>query len=372
MNKLKYLIAVILVCSVSKIGISKEESDSLRSVNFLGQAYSYLEVEPDSALHYADEVLKIQGVSESNVNHINALTIKGIVYKNKGFYDLASKAYIEALNKAINSNDFGRVSVCLNNIGVIYKVQENYEQALLYFESSLEIEKFLDNELQLSIRHYNIGEAYLEIDSLSLAELYFTNSLIIEERNNNKEGIQFGYFGLGQVDFRNGNLETAKQKYWKALRYGSGTLDQEVGFNLANGLGELHKEEGNLDSAIFFFNLICRDDKKDEFKDLWMSSSKNLSEVYGKRGDYELAYEYCAIHDSLNASITKSISNQKIEELGYLYDLEQKQRQIDLLQFQQNEAAVRGELNKDIIVFIISSILIVILSIFIKVRQSKR
>ena len=370
MSKLIYFLLYVLVCSSTNFGFS--QSDSLMSLTFLERAYSNLESEPDSALYFADEVLKIQGVSKSNVNHINALTIKGIVYKNKGYYDLASKAYIKALNTAINSNDYGRVSVCLNNIGVIYKVQENYEQALIYFEKSLEMEKYLDNELQLSIRHYNIGEVYLDLDSLSLAELYFTNSLIIEERHGNKAGIQYGYYGLGQVELKKGNFKASQRKFWKALKYGSGTIDQEVGFNIVNGLGELHKSQGNLDSAIYFFNLICEDDKKVEFKEIWMSATKSLSKVYEKLETFELAYEACAIHDSLNASITKSISNQKIEELGYMYDVEQKQRQIDLLQFQQNEQKVKSELNRDIIVFIISSILIVILSIFIKIRQAKK
>lgn len=353
-------------------GFSQMESDSLKSLGFLNKAYSNIELQPDSALYYADEVLKIQGVTESSVNHINALTLKGIVYKNKGFYDLASKAYIESLNKAINSNDFGRVSVCLNNIGVIYKVQENYEQALLYFERSLEIEKSLDAELQLSIRHYNIGEVYLELDSLSLAELYFTNSLIIEERNAHKEGIQYGYFGLGQVDFKKGELGSAYQKYWKALNYGVGSAETEIGFNLVNSLGEVHMAQNNLDSALFFFLEIEGSSKKEEFKDVWMKATKNLADSYSKKEDFKSAFTYCAIHDSLNASITKSISNQKIEELGYLFDLEQKQRQIDLLQFQQNQSEVKSKLNKDIIIFIISSILIVILAIFIKVKQTKK
>jgi tetratricopeptide (TPR) repeat protein len=368
---MRYL-AFLCLLSLPLTAAAVEASDSLKSINFLKKAYENLELQPDSALFYADEVLKIQGVSKSSVNHINALTLKGIIYKNKGFYDLASKAYVEALNKAINSNDFGRVSVCLNNIGVIYKAQENYSQALIYFEKSLEIEKSLDNDLQLSIRHYNIGEVYLELDSLSLAELYFTNSLIIEERNSNNEGVIYGNYGLGQVDLKRKDYESANQKFWKAINSLDTTGESEIGFNLSNSMGEMHLYQGELDSAIFYFEAINESDKKTEFKDVWMSSAKNLADVFAVKNNFEQAYNYCAIHDSLNASITKSISNQKIEELGYMFDLEQKQRQIDLLRFQQNQSAVKGKLNRDIIIFIISSILIVVLAIFFKIRQAKQ
>lgn len=370
LKSISKMLFIIYIMMTSQTAFSALEGDSLRSLKLLGGALSNVQTQPDSALYYSDEVLKIQGVTGSNVNHINALTLKGIVYKNKGFYDLASDAYVKALNKAINSNDYARVSVCLNNIGVIYKTQKNYEQALFYFQKSLEIEKNLDNELQLSIRHYNLGEVYLEMDSLSLAELYFTNSLIIEEQNENLEGIIYGNYGLGLIETKRNNFKAAHNRL-EFAKNELKSLDSELGFNILNAIGSLHLKESNIDAAINCLEIVNKSPKKNEFTTIWMESAHNLAKAYAKKGNFQKAYKYATIHDSLNIVLSKSISNQKIEELSYLYDLEQKQRKIDLLEFNQRKIEVKEKLNKDIIVFIISSILFVIGAVIIRIRQVK-
>lgn len=141
---------------------------------------------------------------------VNAFTLLGIINKNRGYLISSVENYLHALKIAENLADEGRISACLNNIGVIYQLQKNYKTAISYFMKSLVIEEKGSNALQRSIRYYNLAECYSKIDSLDLAISFYTNSLLIEEKHQQNEGVLYAYLGIAAVYLKiNNTYQTA-------------------------------------------------------------------------------------------------------------------------------------------------------------------
>lgn len=338
--------------------------DNTTSDHFLNKAYSCIVTSPDSALHYADSVLaNNQALFEQR---INAFTIKGIVYKNKGFYDLATNNYINALQNAVQSNDKGRISVCLNNIGVIFKAQKNYPLAVKYFKESIKIEEPLNNPLQASIRYYNLAETYLEQDSTLLANLYFTKSMLIEEQESNLEGIIYGNYGLALVELKRENLATAKKQMLTSLAMIDSSSFVEIKFNITNALGKIYALENSLDSSNHYFQMIQNYDRKNDFLEMWIASCDGLAKNHYELMHYKKAYDYKNTHDSLNTNMLNVIANQKIEELSYLYNFSIKEKEIAQLKHNKQSLTEKKEMANDLLIFILFSVFLVLIALIIR------
>jgi tetratricopeptide (TPR) repeat protein len=359
-------VLLFTLCIYSMLIFAQEESENTELDFFLIKAYASIESFPDSALNYADSVLLTKEKNATLVQRINAHTIKGIVYKNKGFYDLATNNYISALQNAILSNDQGRVSVCLNNIGVIFKIQKNYPLAVRYFKQSIKIEETLNNPLQVSIRYYNLGETFLEQDSTLLANLYFTKSLLIEEEENNLEGIIYGNYGLALVEKKRKNLTVSKKQMQASLAMIDSSSFIEIKFNLTNALGEIFALENQLDSSNLYYEMIQNYENKNEFLTMWIASSDGLAKNHYNLKHYKVAYDYKSVHDSLHSNMLEVISKQKIEELSYLYNFSLQEKEISQLKHNKQRLIEKKEMTGDLLIFILFSVFLVLIALIIR------
>lgn len=183
---------------------NKNELKNLDSLAFVTLQQNKPDLEKIS-----NKFLKVALRSKPSKYLINALILKGIINKNRGFYLSSLDYYIKALESSKKIKDQKRESTCYNNIATVYSLQSNYPKAIEYFEKSLELEKKFKNQLQISIRYFNLGDCYNAIDSLDLALSYYNSSLILEKKLNNKEGVFFAEHGIAEVYLKNGRLDDA-------------------------------------------------------------------------------------------------------------------------------------------------------------------
>ena len=146
MKRVVYILSVILAITLSvKNCYSQLNRRNISDLDSI--AFTALEQNSDSTSIYAHLLLEESENQKAYLYKINALTILGIVNKEKGYYVTALNHYLNALNTAEFSNDLPRVSACYNNIGQIYQLQQNYVKANSYYHLSLNIEDSLSNPL---------------------------------------------------------------------------------------------------------------------------------------------------------------------------------------------------------------------------------
>lgn len=300
-------------------------------------AFSSLENNSPNAQFDAENLLKESLKVKPSFYRVNAYTILGILNKNRGFYISALDLYLKALNAADIIRDNPRKSACFNNIGMIYQLQEKYEQAIHYFNLSLELEKKLNQPLQQSIRYYNIGESYKELDSLDLALTYFNNSLIIEQKAKNLEGIIFAELGICDIYIKIKRLTEADlmlQKIQGQIK--PSYIEENIIFNKLKAAFLI--AEGNYTAAYPYLNNGEALAKKYDFQTYLLSIYKLQIALLKSQDNWKGAsdkYEqYVKLNDELNSI---HVRNQ-VDDLTFRNEMTKKELEIELVQEERDLA----------------------------------
>ena len=297
------------------------------------------------AVEYAKLALeKSKSIHDKN-REFDALILQGILFKNLGEYEKAVTNYLLALDIAKKQNDDRKKSVCYNNIGSVYQAQGSLDNALEYYKKSLEIEETIGNKAEVSLRYYNLGTVYELKDSLDLAYTYYYNSLLHEQTLNNKEGIYFALYGLSGVDIKRANYAQAEEHLNKALDI-AGDLHDDAGIAICLiERGKLLKAQNRLNLAEADIRESIRYASKVDFKNEIREAYFQLSDIYAKQQQFELAFEFQRRFIALNDSLSSVEVNTKIAEIEARYQISEKEKEIEFLI--EKEKLLRKQTNSE-------------------------
>lgn len=289
---------------------------------------------------------------------INAYTVSGIVNKNKGFYVTALDNYLKASKISLELKDEGRYSASLNNIGIIYVLQENYSKAIYYFNKSLEIEEGRKDPLQKSIRYFNLGDCYKELGKYNEAIGFYTNSLLIENNLKNKVGIIYAQLGLAEVYLSTKRIADAEQALAEIEKM-KDAFDSESKVLFLRMKGKLSKKKLEFEAAEKFFMEAKDLSERNELINEQVKVTQNLSELFELKKDYKKALKYSKEFLNLNNTLKSNHIKNQLEEMIYQQEIQQKELEITYLKEQKelakkNENAVRKLRQFDIKIAIFS------------------
>lgn len=289
---------------------------------------------------------------------INAYTVSGIVNKNKGFYVTALDNYLKASKISLELKDEGRYSASLNNIGIIYVLQENYSKAIYYFNKSLEIEEGRKDPLQKSIRYFNLGDCYKELGKYNEAIGFYTNSLLIENKLKNKVGIIYAQLGLAEVYLSTKRIADAEQALAEIEKM-KDAFDSESKVLFLRMKGKLSKKKLEFEAAEKFFMEAKDLSERNELINEQVKVTQNLSELFELKKDYKKALKYSKEFLNLNNTLKSNHIKNQLEEMIYQQEIQQKELEIIYLKEQKelakkNENAVRKLRQFDIKIAIFS------------------
>lgn len=104
-----------------------------------------------------------------------AMNAIGIMYKNQGKYEEALKNYLEVIPIADKINNKKLLLAVYGNIGNVYQSKGIYDKALEYFQKSIQISNALNVPFETAKQQVNIGNTYNSLKD-------FKNSLINLEK----------------------------------------------------------------------------------------------------------------------------------------------------------------------------------------------
>jgi tetratricopeptide (TPR) repeat protein len=310
------------------------------------------------AIVYANAFLEATK-KKKTIYTVNAHTLLGILYKDRGMYVTSLKHYLSASEIAKKLKDMPRVSVCLNNIGSIYQLQGNYEKAKSYFHESLKIEDSLNVREQKSIRFFNLAEIYREQDSTDLALSNYNNSLQIEESLKNTAGIAYALIGIADVYIklkRTTDAEITLARVENQLPDLSADLRILLYFNK----GKLLAEKELFSEALSNFNNAIREGEQYGIFIHHLNLLEYKIKVLKKLENYpELVRSYESYLTILGKQNSAAIKNQ-LNDLSYQNDINQKELEIKLLSEERDMAKKNSEsvskinrLTRNIIIFLV-------------------
>ena len=233
-------------------------------------------------------VLKTAKEDTVKVNSLNLLCWQ---YIDISDYEIAMKNAEYALVLADRLKYKKGIADSYNNIGIMHKLQSNYPEALENYLASLKICEEIGDKQGIGFSYTNIGQVYELLDNYPEALKNYLASLKTFEEIGEKEGIAGSYNDLGSINIHLANFQDAR-KY------------------LEDGLA-LSKKIGTKSSIQYSYECLSRLDSVE--------------------GNFAQSLEHYKMYTLYKDSLLNEESNNQIAQMKIQYETEKKNREIELL-----------------------------------------
>jgi signal transduction histidine kinase/Flp pilus assembly protein TadD len=235
-------------------------------------------------------------------------------------YQQAIESYEDALGFA-GPDDKPMYALVLKNTGNIYNdtkfTGHNAERAVEYYQKSLSAYTELGDTINIAGLHVNMGLVYENQNDLDNARRQYAQAIAMQNRYGLKADVVNSYLNLGNVLLKKGDTPEAKQSYLR-------------GFEIAASIGN-----------------------KGGYRNL----ARKLSVCLEKEKQYQEAYRFFQLYDSVDQIIYNDQTTATIKELETKYGTEKKQAEINLRTQQRDSVMITL-----IVVLVMTTIIVLIYS----------
>lgn len=344
--------------------------DSLVSLN--EYALSLIYINPDSAHYLADMAYKISFKQKDPLGiALSISTIAGVNWA-QAEYNLALKAYFDALSKYEVLQDTTGILRCYNNIAEVYKKLENYVNAKRYLYKAQELHTLFFLEKFLVLNSLNLAELYLEEKNYDSVTHYLKKAKTAPSNQ-----LTIRYYATINYDYALLNKDTSNFDLANIF------IEECIGFakmeNNERRLAEAYNIKGEIlielnqhQQAIDVFKKALKIAIKLKHEHLELRIQKNLYVLDFEKGKTINALTHILRYAELRDKIyTTSISRQSAE-FEKAYEFEKIEKENSVLQLKQNinDSIIKYQIGFIILALIALSIAVYFLVIINKQRRS--
>jgi signal transduction histidine kinase/Tfp pilus assembly protein PilF len=270
--------------------------------------------------------------------YITLLTDLGKIFSDRGEYELALNNLYDALRLSQLKNYETETYIIRTRIGWVNFHLGDLQQALSLANESLKTrpKKLLTGDLANALTLK--GVVLTDLNKFAEAKKSLDTVQIIFEKAKNVKGLSETFMNLGA-------LEAKLQHYSKALNYYNESLrlaeqvSYSYGLAWSNwGIGDIHFKQGNYSTAAQFLDrseFFCR---KIHANELLIFNFETRRDLLAAQQDYEESLRYSIMAGQLKDSIHRTDVARRFVNLEKIQEIEQRDRNIQVLQ-QQKEIA---------------------------------
>jgi len=377
-------ILVLLILFLPLLGYSQEKKSKASSsakkerssVNsLLDNAEKASEAEPEKALDYLDEALKTsiqQGdkigeantyITLGNINAQQGLYTQAITFYTKALplyqtekqykqitstrkllgeayeknkqYTLALEQYKIALKEAEVYKDEQEVLALKNSIANIYTLQGKTDDALTIYKEVLTKEQKQNNRGGEIDANNNIGDVYIQQNKIEQAKGYYENSQAIAIEDQDEEKLTTSYDKIINTYKLEGNASDELTLRLKKAELNQKNNDQSALSLEYLEIGKVYLRQSKLQEALSYITKSLTLSKKLGLLGYQAEAHERIAYVYKKQNNYSKALEHFETYDLLKDSLLQSNFSKRNTISTYSDELTTKQKQIDLLEKDQ-------------------------------------
>jgi tetratricopeptide (TPR) repeat protein len=303
---------------------------------------SFYEQNFHAGLKLAKEALALSKKIGYKKGECSSLFQMGNQYLTVSNSTMALHYFLEALKISEEINDKASRGACYMAIGLIYKEQGDYPNALGYLQKA-ESSKPDDKEpadlaYGMALLYVNFGDVYLRMNQQDSALKYFLRSYEFFNSADIQYQLNLALNGLGSVQLRMGNTEIALGYYRQAVRNAVAHEDTVGLSDTYLLMAQLFEKEGQRDSSIIYGEMAIENAQRvNAFKNV-SEAGRLLSRQYNDRDD-KLALRYLVIAQLANDSL---FNTQKITQLQNMF-LSEADREASNAEKEQHAAEQRRQ-----------------------------
>ena len=250
---------------------------------------AYFQGDYGRSLEFYHEALAFAKEKKLLTQEANTLINLGVIYRIIENYEQAIDINLRNIELLKTLKDTTTLAKVYNNLGVIYTYQNQFEKALIYLDSCVEIYKLLKDSFNLGAVYITLGDTYLESgENLSKAHAYLYKGYQIMKRFDDNVFQSKALLYLGRTEIQEGRFTIARKYLEEGLHVLEGVEYDEIRRDISAELAKV------------CYSLNAKDD----------------------------AYRYLEQSAILNDSINSKARIQYTEEMEVKYETEKKEREI--------------------------------------------
>ncbi|HET8860863.1 tetratricopeptide repeat protein [Marivirga sp.] len=356
----------------SLLYITENANDSLRIEALFNLALAYRTLEPDLALKYCNQALRIAERNENYSAKAEALHILGAIYTVLGDYEKAASNLLESIRNYELLGDSKGLANSSNSLGILYFNQEDYENAQKYYSKALEVTDSAKYAMSFAVYKLNIGEVYQAWGQNEKALALEIESYEIFKQLGDINGMAYALGIQGKINHQLGELEKAIDLTKKALEYLLEDQDYFGAVEYLNFLSELYLATNNLQLAEKNIRIAINIANQLSSLRWQVNSFENLSKVLYQKGDFKLAYQYKDSAFIYEDKLMDEEKQKQITNLRIIYESAKKEQENEILRIDQELKKKQISQQRIINVAIGSSLLILVVFVIITVRAKNQ
>lgn len=290
----------------------------------------------------------------------------GDVYEALGQNDLSLRYYLEALKISERLDMKYEVGKVTSNIAWIHKNQRNFPAAFEFLEKSLKVREHIGDSFGIA-NSYNVkGVIYFQQKKYAEAVRWIDRALQIRSSIGYSEGVAACHYNLGMIFEEQKNYRMALQHQLKAYEYEK-TIGNKFNIGIAfSSIGSVYTYLNMFDSALYYLEKADEIGRQTGSLKLQMENNFYWSEYYEYQGDHEQALKWYKRYSDLNDSLYYEAGANRLAEMQALYQTDQKDKAINLLNQEKDLQAKQLDLQESqislqgyVIIFIVVALVLV-------------
>lgn len=249
-----------------------KEQDHKRKLEIYHALYkSYRQSDPLLAISYLSDQRDLARQVGDELTAGKACYNMGFEFDEVDNYISAVDAYLQAINYFDKLGDTKRISIVLDNIGVVFMKTGNYEYAIKFYKKSKKIHEDNEDIQSQILASYNLGICYFsqkETD-YATAEKFLKDAAHLTDSLDERKEYYLNriYNYLGALYYKKGEYTKAKEAYLESINY----IDPNEGRNKLQYIAYANMSEAEMGAGNY------------EAADRWMEKAL----AFGKAGNLD-------------------------------------------------------------------------------------
>ena len=321
------------------------------------------------AFEYTENSLEIFRINGDMKNMAASHSLLCDILFSSGFDADAIDHCLMALNLYTNLKSVKGQSDLLNSIGKIYLDLEQFEKSYSHFNQAYYLAEVENDPYLLSESLRNLGQYYYGIEDFDEALENYDKALNYVLLNPDSERLGYLYLDKGMANTSLGKFDSALVNLKEALYFADSSYNLELRAMVYSELGSLYSATEKYDIAIVFLKQSLFVAQRINTDPILERCYKNLANFYDQQNDIENALRYFKLYTSHKDTLLSNQSAIQIAEAEAIYDLGQKDKQIEMLinenRLREMEAGEKNMIN----IWLISVLIFVFILTLILYRQ---
>lgn len=311
-----------------KLSITKEDTAKVNILIKLAEIASWSDIK--SSGQYAKQAMQLS----EQLNYTKGLALSKFRLA-KAFsdyeFDLSENLLLESLEHAKAIDDSTIMAIVYNGLGNLQNVLKNNENALNYYNKSLDIYLRHNKYASAASTYSNIGILHSKIPGDTLCMVYYTKAVEINKKAKNYFWLTSNYMNMGNYNIMFGKLDEGLNYLQQSLK-----LVEEHNYRnkypgIYNSLSFYYIKIKDYKESVNYANKALVISKEQNNRIMELKALSHLKEAYYKMSDIENAYRYFEQIKIVSDSISMHNKLKELDflEMKYKYVEEQKQQELE-------------------------------------------